>query len=1325
MFGKATLQKKYVLYLQKGFTLVNYFNTSLYKSTLYIFLLFVVGSLYAAETSPVKFQENKGQWDAHIHYMAQIPAGRMYVEKGAFTYAFMHEGDIRRMHEMHHGQHSSATEKDMQVRMHAYKIRMLGSNEDAVYTGAKQASDYVNYYLGNDSTRWASGVRQYAEVTGTAVYPKTDVKIYYNKGYMKYDFVLQPGGDPAMIQLAYEGPQKMYLKRGSLIIETSVNTIIEKKPVAFQKDGDDWKQVPCEYVLKKNVLSFRFPSGYNPKLPLIIDPMLVFSTYTGSTADNWGFTATYDSQGNLYAGGISFSPGYPLTMGAYQITFGGGTVDVSITKFNDIGTSLLYSTYLGGSSAECPHSLVVDNNDQLIVFGTTGSTNFPTTLGAYDVTFNGGNQVTIYTINYSNGSDIFVTKFNASGTALIGSTFVGGTSNDGLNTASGLQFGYGDQFRGEVIVDNADNIYFASTTASANFPTTPGVFQSVYGGGPQDAVVCKLNPMLTGMVFSTFLGGTAADAAYGIQLNSLNIPYIAGGTASTNFPVTPGTLHTTNQGGIDGFLSRLNASGTALTASTYMGTPQYDQNFFVQLDLYDDVYVVGQTQGNYPITPGAYNNPNSGQYIHKLNPNLTTTIFSTTFGSSQGKVDISLNAFLVNNCDHIYVAGWGGFINVNYGGQPLSSTNGMVSTPGAHKPTTDGSDFYLMVLDSNAVQLLYATFFGGNGGPSWEHVDGGTSRFDKKGVVYHAVCGGCGGTSNFPTTPGVWSNNNLNNNCNLAAFKFDMSQLKAGIANNLPPVICTPPGTVTFTNNSNGGNVFFWDFGDGNTSTQTNPTHTYNDTGTYTIMLIAMDSLACVLEDTAYTSIIVKGLPEADISASVSICPGDSTQLIASGGDTYKWIPASGLSNDTIPNPWAKPDSTTEYMLVVSNLCGSDTAYVTVSVYTDNTTAIADTFLCIGQDITLWATGGVSYVWSPVTYLSNPNIANPLCTPLQTIQYTVTITDADGCEWEKEVTIQVDTVLPKALALSDTTICRGDTIQLFASGGHVYKWYPNYQIDTLFNDTVSVNPLVSTTYYVIATNGCGSDTTSVQVDVQWVDATVCKDTAVCIGNKAYLYASGGTMYEWKPAAGMSNPTGAETDVSIYTPTHFAVKVSDSLGCFDIKHVYVDTLNSVVVSAGPGAVIDYFEYYILKGSGNGTPVWQPPTALSCVNCFNPKASPEVTTEYILTVTDSNGCKNSDTVLVIVKGNLYVPNSFTPDGDGINDIFYAFGVNLKDYKMQIFNRWGELIFESDALKKGWDGTYKGKPCPVETYVWKVYYTDDANISKEATGHVSLIK
>ncbi|NQX96752.1 MAG: PKD domain-containing protein, partial [Flavobacteriales bacterium] len=649
----------------------------------------------------------------------------------------------------------------------------------------------------------------------------------------------------------------------------------------------------CNYKLDGDVLTFNFPRGYRKNFPLIIDPTLVFASYSGSTADNFGYTSTFDETGHLYAGGITFGVGYPTNIGAYQEIFGGGTTDISITKFSSDGTSLIYSTYLGGNVNENPHSLIVNSNNELLIFGTTNSTDFPVTLNAADISYNGG-------------YDMFVAKLSFDGGTLLGSTYIGGELDDGLNSTAPLRYNYADDFRGEIIIDETDDVYIASTTYSVGFPTTAGVIQSSLVG-QNDACIFKLSFDLSTLDWSTYLGGTASDAAYSLQFSVNGNILITGGTLSPDFPTTGGVVQPIFLGGVDGWLTKINSNATAIIASTYVGTPAYDQAFFVQLDTANNVYVVGQTEGVYPITPiTVYNNPNSGQFIHKYTSDLSSTIFSTTFGTSSGGIDIALSAFLVNECNYILVSGWGGSLNVQAGSATNSTTNGLPITSGAIQPITDGQDYYLMMLGEDADTLIYATFFGGN--TSRDHVDGGTSRFDKKGIVYQAVCASCASsTSDFPTTPGAWSNLDSSSNCNLGVFKLDLTQLTADAEVYTTPFYCIGD-TVYFENRSNGGYKYDWYFGDGDSASIFEPSHVYNAVGTYNVMLVALDSISCIAMDTDYVQIFVAGLTEAIIDPIDEICRGDSIQLIASGGVGYIWLANNNMSGDTTDTIMVWPD---------------------------------------------------------------------------------------------------------------------------------------------------------------------------------------------------------------------------------------------------------------------------------------------------------------------------------------------------------------------------------------------------------------------------------
>ncbi|MEX2590847.1 MAG: PKD domain-containing protein, partial [Chitinophagales bacterium] len=861
---------------------MNLFSGYFIKFFCFIAILFLQNNLYAhgphgrsaninlnnanANTSEqIKFIENNGQWKAQFDYKLELHGGAMFFEKNALTYSFLSSTDIDKLQSAKTGQGSRTLPADWTVDAHAFRVNFKNALSTVKITADDAFSDYRNYYLGNNSRQWATGVRSYQSILYSGLYDGVDLKFYSANTAaagksLKYDFVVHAGHDASDIHLEYNGLNKMQVQNGNLYLVTSVNSVIEQKPYAYQVINGQKVTVPCNYKLIGNELTFDFPSGYNNNHELIIDPVLEFSTYTGSTSDNFGFTATYDLDGNLYAGGIVFGIGYPTTIGAYQVNYA-GQVDVGISKFSPDGSSLIYSTYLGGVDTELPSSLIVNSANELIVMGTTGSSDFPTSLNGYDRTFNGGTSASFPNngATFNNGTDIFVTKFNTAGTALLGSTYMGGSANDGINhnSTAQLQYNYGDQFRGEVIVDEQDNIYVASSTLSSNFPTTAGVFQAASSGG-QEAVVFKFNTNLSTLQWSSYLGGSGVDAGYSLKLDNSNDLLVCGGTTSSNLANTSGALNTTYQGGAaDGYVSKINNSGTQLIRSTYIGTSAYDQAYFVETDRMNNVYLYGQSRGIYPLTPGVYSNFNTKQFIHKLDNSLSSTLFSTTFGAGTSVPNISPTAFLVDVCGYIYASGWGGNVNTSWNSQ-TGTTNGMPVSGDAFQSTTDGSDFYFIVLGPDATFLEYATFFGGNG--SAEHVDGGTSRFDKRGAIYQAVCAGCGGNSLFPTTPGVWSNTNNSSNCNLGAIKFDFQINSVNVDVSTSSTQGCAPLTIQFDDNDTSAVSYFWDFGNGDTANVKSPSYIFDQPGTYDVTLIGFDSTACVgvvLSDTAYATIEV------------------------------------------------------------------------------------------------------------------------------------------------------------------------------------------------------------------------------------------------------------------------------------------------------------------------------------------------------------------------------------------------------------------------------------------------------------------------------------
>ena len=811
------------------------------------------GIVQAAEPSSnsIKFVENKGQWDNRIAFRAKLPNGMVWIEKDRITFDFVDPDDLEKLREIHHGhKKGKKTDAPYTIRHHAYRMIFRGAGDHAAVSGSDVTATYHNYYLGDNLEHWAGHVKLYNKVKITGLYPGIDVVFYTKNGNLKYDFIIAPEADPGQIEIEYDGIAPTLTKYGILKLPLVTGDIFERIPESYRITDGEREEVEFGYRLNENILHFQSNGKKSRKGKLVIDPELIFSTYTGSYDDNWGFSATPGKNGTSYSAGIIWAVqgqnnGYPTTVGAYDQTFNGGDADIVISKYNPEGTQMLYATYLGGSSADVPHSLVEDEEGNLIVLGATSSPNFPVTSGTFSTVFKGGIWSSTSNIEFSNGSDLFLTKFNADGTVLEASTFIGGSANEGLNINYDLEYNYGDASRGEVIA-SGEFIYVASNSQSGDFPVAGNGGSSF--GGIQDGVAFCITRELDSLIWSLYLGGNQLDAAYSIKVKD-SLTYVCGGTQSSDFPVSPDAYKPTYSGNVDGFVVALSDSGSIRNA-TFLGTGAYDQAYFLDIFTNGDVYIFGQTLGAYPKSEGVYFNSNGRQFIHALDAALTTTSFSTIFGSGSSYINISPAAFTVDDCGVIYLSGWGGF--VNYTG----TTSGLPVTSDAFQPTTDGSDFYFMVLSPGAGELLYATFFGGPLGE--EHVDGGTSRFDPDGIIYQAVCASCGGLDDFPTTPGVVSNTNNSSNCNLALIKMQVHSggLSAEISHSDPNFCEDPPFTISFSGSSPGAMYHFWDFGDGQTSTEINPQHNYTDAGSYQITYIVSDSNSlCGTSDTAYADL--------------------------------------------------------------------------------------------------------------------------------------------------------------------------------------------------------------------------------------------------------------------------------------------------------------------------------------------------------------------------------------------------------------------------------------------------------------------------------------
>ncbi|RYM36053.1 T9SS type B sorting domain-containing protein [Brumimicrobium glaciale] len=1284
-------------------------------------LLFSFAPIGFGQDGESWFEPNRGQWDSQILYKLGLQKGDFFIEKDKFTYALSDLGDV--YHAAHEG------EEVDEVKHHTIHSHFINSSWKGKVVESDSSTFYQNYFLGNDKSKWQSKVASFKSLRFIDFYPGIDMILEVLPENLKYSFEIKAGVDPSIIQIFHEGMEGLKVEEGRVEIQTRFGPIIEDGLHVWNvSDENKRRTVNTEFRRNQDTVSFYFPEGYDTTSTLIIDPSLTFSTFTGSTADNWGFTAAPDLAANLYAGGIVFGTGYPISTGAYDGTFNGGNgfyqIDIGISKFSSDGTNLMYSTYIGGNGNETPNSIITNDQGELYILGTTASTNFPLSANAYQTSHNGGSTTTQISISF-NGTDIVLARLSSDGSALIASTLLGGSSNDGINV-SGLNYNYGDVFRGEIILDQNGDVLITSTTQSNDFPIVNGFDNTI--GGNQDAIVAKFNPNLTTLIWSTYLGGSADDAGYSIQVSSGNTIYVSGGTRSVNFPATGGHQTSYQGGAADGFLVELNATTSNLISGTYIGTSQYDQSFFVQLDLLDRVYVFGQTAGAMTISPGVYSNPNSGQFIRQYSTDLSTLNWSTLVGGGNGVVEISPTAFLVSNCNEIYYTGWGGETNQSI--QATGSTSqGFPTTANAYQTVTNGNNFYIGVLSENAVALNYGTFMGGVASSS-NHVDGGTSRFDKQGRIYHAVCAACqGNASGFTTTPGAYSETNNSSNCNLAAWKFDLGSMFSAMT--FPDVPYCPDDTVFFVNNSENGDSYYWDFGDGNSSTATTPYNIYTSGGIYDVMLVVIDDDACFDSDTSYLSIEVGDFSGAVVIPPNQICPGEDYQFQSSGGTTYEWSPASFLDDPNISNPTATINTTTTFTVIITDSCGADTLSVTLEIFQNNSSAVSDIEICIGDTVVIWAEGGVDYNWTstdPSSIVGPSNEDSLRISPNSNMTYTVDIITVQGCSLTEQVDVFVFQGPPQPIVRDTAFVCEGDVVNLTVTDAPSIVWSPNIDINTTIGQSVIISTTVNRWYYIDFTNPCGTVRDSVYISIIGTFPNAGNDTIVCPKDTVNLWASGGVAYEWKPAGSVISPNSAITTAAPNNPTVYTVYITDEYGCGSSATVKIDHFPIPYVSASAdyyGFVGDEVQLNANSNNPGNDYLWSPAQYLSCVDCKNTIAKPNESITYTVVFTDENGCLATDEVSIHFEGIIYVPNTFTPDGDGINDYFSIEGGNITEFHLQIFDRWGELIFESYDLNGVWNGTYGNKICQDGTYVWKIVYEDVANNKKELVGHVNLLR
>jgi hypothetical protein len=627
---------------------------------------------------PVTFEMNRGQADASVQFVARSPGAVMFLKPTEAVITVTSRADAgARSHNLANVHGPARSE----AATATVRMKIMGANPTPQVDASDPLPVHTNYVSGTDASRWVEDVPSYSKVRYEQVYPDIDLVYHARDGQLEYDFVVAPGADPHAIQLAFGGATGVEVdSRGDLLLRTAAGDIRKPRPVMYQEDGNHRLVVDGGYVLSSDgTVAFEI-GHYDATLPLVIDPVIAYSTFWGGTGNEGGRRIAVDIQGNVYVVGTTDSADFPVTAGASQTTPGGNT-DVFVTKFSSTG-AVLYSTYIGGgcddyaggiavdaagsayvtgrhdscwgpdpwgafvvklgpNGAGIYHkllaatflddswgqSIAVDNAGNAYVTGVTSSSShdFPTTPGAYRTSY-------CESDSFLSGYDGFVTKLDPSGTALVYSTYLCGTMNDSPNA---------------IKVDAAGSAYIVGSTESHDFPLLNAV-QPEHKGSilVPTGFVTKLKPDGSGLVYSTYLGGSAGDHINDVAVDGAGNVYVTGATASGDFPVTAGVVQPKAGWPIcalgacfDAFATKINATGTGLVYSTYIAADEDDIGYSIAVDGAGNAHVAGATWSNYLPIVDAFQSSNRGSqdgFIVKLNSTGTRFVYASYLGGSTG-----------------------------------------------------------------------------------------------------------------------------------------------------------------------------------------------------------------------------------------------------------------------------------------------------------------------------------------------------------------------------------------------------------------------------------------------------------------------------------------------------------------------------------------------------------------------------------------------------------------------------------------------------------------------------------------------------------------
>ena len=636
---------------------------------------------------PLTFEPNQGQTDKQVNFLSRGPGYNVFLTPTEAVLALRHskaEELTTPVPSVQGRDKGKAAEKSEQLSI--LRMQVVGADPKSLVSGLERLPGKVNYFRGKAPQSWRTNIPTYANVKYEKVYPGVDLIYYGNRQQLEYDFVVAPGADPNIIALSFEGVDKLEVDvRGDLVLHTAGGQIRMAKPLIYQEMDGVRQAISGGYVLKdKHRVGFEV-AAYEASKPLVIDPVLVYSTYLSGSGFERTFDIVVNADGNVYVTGMTNSPDFPTTAGAFQTTANNGN-DAFVAKLDPTGSSLVYATYLGGSSEDFGIGITVDTADSVYVVGSTNSLDFPT--------------ANPFQPNLSGGFDAFVATLDPTGSSLVYATYLGGSDTESTN----------DSNHG-IAVDAGANIYVTGFTQSPDFPTTIGAFQTTSSGG-NVVFVAKINPAnppSTQLVYSTYLGGSGEEEGSGVAVDAGGNAYVTGFTGSPDFPTTIGAFQTTFNDNNDAFVAKINPANppsTQLVYSTYLGGSGADSGTDITVDVHGNVYVTGRTGSlNFPTAnpvQASHGGGNVNAFAAKLDPTGSSLVYATYLGGGNGDTG---RGIAVDGGGNIYLTG-------------VTLSANFPTTIGAFQTTSSGvgDAFVAKINPANppATQFVYSTYLGGS-----------------------------------------------------------------------------------------------------------------------------------------------------------------------------------------------------------------------------------------------------------------------------------------------------------------------------------------------------------------------------------------------------------------------------------------------------------------------------------------------------------------------------------------------------------------------------------------------------------------------------------